>query len=344
MNKETFVIGEEVLGFDGVWMYYANVLKIIPKGNSVTYRIHYIGWDTKHDATVGPDQMMKVTEEVRAVKYQIESQANEDFNPGLATDSSPIQLPSTFILKEEVIVYSSSYFYLAKICDIRNTDVPYKINYYGWRQEYNEWMPTEKIFKVTPTMVQIKAKLKKYSKYKPPRRVSKRKSSIPTEKLANEQVLEQNTKDPCVEEKNNKKSYLMFCDKSHNNDMSSTRNEEQNKKDLCVEEKKSKKAVELFSDNSHNNMNSNRDEDDLDQFSSKKTMRKEIVTLKRLLKERDDEIADLKSMQESHVCFKCLQMVGVSHKRKNKNAKKNIDTKEFIFVKPKDYCVQNMQA
>merc|ERR1712060_622474 len=106
---------------------------------------------------------------------------------------------------------------------------------------------------------------------------------------------------------------------------------------------KNKKAEELFSDKSHNNMNSTRDEDDLDQFSSKKTWGKEIVTLKRLLKERDDEIADLKSMQESHVCFKCLQMVGVSHKRKNKNAKK-IDTKEFIFVKPKDYCVQNMQA
>jgi len=305
MNKETFVVGEEVLGFDGVWMYYANVLTIIPKGNSLTYRIHYIGWDKKHDATVGPDQIMKVTEEVRAVKYQIESQANEDFNPGLATVSSPIQLSSTFGIRENVMVYYSSYLYLAKICDIRETDVPYKVSYHGWRQEYDEWMPTERIFKVTPTMEQIKTKLKKYSKCKPPRRVSKRRSSIPTEKLDNEQVLEQNLKD------------------------------------LSVEEKKSIKSVEMFSDKNHHiDMNSTKYEDEFDQFRSKRTMRKRIVTLERLLKERDDKIADLESMNESHICFKCLQMVGVSNKRKNKNAKKNIDTKEFIFVKPKNYCVE----
>jgi len=321
MNKETYVVGEEVLGFDGIWMYYANITKVIPKGNTTTYRLHYIGWEKKYDATVGPDQMMKINEEVKAIKHQIEFEADESFNPGLATEKSSYQLPKSFAMNEDVRVYHSSYFYAAKICGIRESENQYKITYNGWRKEYDEWMEVKWIFKTTPVIEQIKTNLKKYSKKKPPRRVSKRKSSLTTEKLelhAKDEQIAVNIQNDVAEQYN-----------SHS----------------LVETKKDNSAEVMFdSKNDINRINKNFDKDlpVIDRFDSKRGMKKRIATQEKIIKEQKATIEELKSMIDTHFCYKCYKVIGVSSKKKKEIAKKNV-VKEFVFKKPTSKCVQSMQ-
>lgn len=159
-NDTQFRKNEEVMAFDGIWMFEATILTVQQeKKKNYRYEIHYNGWSDSEDEIVSSDRLMKATKEVRAIKAQIES-LDPKFNQGL-------KYSQRFSEKEKVFVYSGSLLYGAEILEVEDNgsnNIRYKVHYYGWNKQVDEWLESNRLFKRTKTSEDIKAKLQKSQK------------------------------------------------------------------------------------------------------------------------------------------------------------------------------------
>lgn len=109
---------------------------------------------------------MKVTEEVKRIKMQLESlDESGAFYPRQKSDDV-IVTPSEYLPNEKVIVFVTSDLYGAKILESTkdNGSIMYKVSYNGWNKKHDHWIGNEKIIKITPASKEIQLKLKKYKK------------------------------------------------------------------------------------------------------------------------------------------------------------------------------------
>lgn len=281
----TFSQNEEVLAFDGIWMYPANILSIEPaekqkKNSRTTYNIHYRDWPDSEDETVTSDRMMKLTNEVRSIKAQIES-LDETFHagmPGYAQNKVIPQL-TEFIQGEKVFVYSNQ-MYTAKIIDIKHNGInpkQYKVSYHGWSKTYNEWLENKSIFKITPTSEEIKNKLKRYEK---PSKVATS-SQICKQKSMNKKVKETVLKELIPSKRKNE-----HPDKYH-------------ARSLFVNSSNTQAINHVLVDN------------DFEKYVSKRSMsknyEKQISIRDRRIQDLELQVKELKFAAVYHHCQKCKQ-------------------------------------
>jgi hypothetical protein len=145
-------------------MYVSNILYTETINSIKHFRVHPQGFSIGEDITVDADRLMKVTEEAKRIKVQIESlDEGGAYFPNQKSDSI-IVTPVTYLPSEEVFVFSASELYDAKIIASRkdNASVLYNVHYKGWKSRHDEWVKGNEIFKKTSISGEIKLKLKKY--------------------------------------------------------------------------------------------------------------------------------------------------------------------------------------
>jgi hypothetical protein len=165
-KEEKFDQDEKVLVFNGIWMYYATILLMDITTEPMQFLVHYEGFLGSEDQNVNADRMMKITEEVKRIKQQMELlDENGSYYPGQIPNDLAVT-PVEYHLKEQVFVFTASDLYGAKILEIEKDDesLLYKVSYNGWRKEFDEYVGSEKIMKRSRTSEEIRLKLKKYKK------------------------------------------------------------------------------------------------------------------------------------------------------------------------------------
>jgi len=165
-SSKTFEIGEKVLAFDGIWMYYATILsqELEMNRNKKGYRVHWEGWPDSDDDDITIDYILKLNAENTSFKAQVESLDNKN-----SYNKENLQLKnenkSKFLQDEKVMVYWSGQIYSAKIIEVdkkKPNDIQYKIHYFGgWGKTADEWVGYRNVYKVTAAMEELKMQLRK---------------------------------------------------------------------------------------------------------------------------------------------------------------------------------------
>jgi len=164
-SSKNFEIGEKVLAFDGIWLYYATILsqELEMNRNKKGYRVHWEGWPDSDDEDLTTDFILKLNKENTSFKAQVESL---DYKNGYNKENlqSKHENKSNFFQDEKVMVYWSGQIYSAKIIEIdkrKQNDIQYKIRYLTWGKSADEWLGYRNVYKVTAAMEELKMHLKK---------------------------------------------------------------------------------------------------------------------------------------------------------------------------------------
>ncbi|XP_057859653.2 protein MRG1 [Cryptomeria japonica] len=101
-----FKEGDKVLAYHGPLIYEAKVQKAEIRKKEWKYFVHYLGWSKNWDEWVGPDRLMKITEENVRKQQELIKHTSADKNiRGRAAQNRPRSFIDTRVEKEDVKNY-----------------------------------------------------------------------------------------------------------------------------------------------------------------------------------------------------------------------------------------------
>ncbi|XP_010028169.2 protein MRG1 isoform X1 [Eucalyptus grandis] len=103
-TSAVFSEGEKVLAFHGPRIYEAKVQKAEVRKNEWKYFVHYLGWNKNWDEWVGPERLMKYTEENIMKQQVLDKKQGVDKNPksGRMTQNKPKSITDVKVDKEDL--------------------------------------------------------------------------------------------------------------------------------------------------------------------------------------------------------------------------------------------------
>jgi hypothetical protein len=149
-------------------MYYANILYIATVAEATNFLVHFEGfWSNEDHMSIDSDRLMKISEEVKRIKLQMESL---DESGSCYINQKPqdvVVVPAEYLPNEKVFVIKARDLYGAKILKLtkNNGSAMYKVHYNGRDKEFDEWVRDEDIIRRTRTSEMIKSKLQKYKNF-----------------------------------------------------------------------------------------------------------------------------------------------------------------------------------
>jgi len=201
-KKHVFSQGEDAIIFDTqyIWLYNVRIVRSQKDflTNSIQYLITYKGYSDQYNTIVSNDNLFKASD---ALDLKNRLDQLDNFKMDVSTKyyyetlEEKTKAEDKFELEEKVFVYYKRLLYHGVVLAIKNdpkikagTNFMYKVHFEGWSNEWDEWVPLKRLFKLSETtdciahkqwlQVELREQSKGFAKAESKKRSDERKDTV----------------------------------------------------------------------------------------------------------------------------------------------------------------------